>query len=214
MEVVSGGTEIAVQAGHGARRNLALEARAHDELGAAPVGVDIRLDDAEIVGAVGVAHDDEAPTHVRYGVDIGAAETALRRLEHTRALGQRNRGSAVAGTVHDEDLDAGARPSHALLAPVDESPNGALLIERRNQDRHLGIGYVSRRHEQARTFAADIVGANIVLANIVLANIVGTSVAGRPIGRRLGHVALDRKFEFRRQSPRLASCPRERAARR
>ena len=170
------GAEIAVQTRHGTRRDRSLEARTHDELGPGPVGVHIGLDDAEIVGAVGVAHDDKPPAQIGNGVDIGATKTAPRCPEHTGTFRQRDLGSAVAGTVDDDDLDTGPGASYAFVAPVDELPDCALLIERWNKDRHLGIGGIRRGNEQM---------------NIVGMETVGKVIAGRPIGRRLGHEALD-----------------------
>jgi hypothetical protein len=116
------------------------------------------------------------PAQIGNGVDIGATETAPRCLEHTGTFRQRDLGGAVAGAVDDDDLDAGPAAAYARVAPVDELPDCALLIERWNQDRHLGIGEIRRGNEQT---------------NIVGMGTLGRHIAGRPIGRRLGHAALD-----------------------
>ena len=143
-----------MQRRHGAGRDRALEARAHDELGAGAERLDERPDLAEIVGAVGVAHDDEAAADERDRVDVGAAEAAPRHLEHAGAARLGDLGGAVGRAVDDQDLDPRAARRDALPAPVDEAADGDLLVERRDQDGDLGIGHVVRRGEEA-----DVVGA-------------------------------------------------------
>ena len=75
-------SEIAVQRRHRAVFDGALEPGAHDELVARPEFLDERADLAEIIGAVRVAHQDVLPPDERDRVDIGPAETALRRLQN------------------------------------------------------------------------------------------------------------------------------------
>ena len=60
IKLSTGIAEIAVQGRHRAGRDAALEAVAHDEVGAGAQLVDERHRGGEVVAVVGVAHDDVA----------------------------------------------------------------------------------------------------------------------------------------------------------
>jgi hypothetical protein len=78
-----GRAEIAMQSRHRSRLDRALPARAHRVLGAAAHGVDEWGELAEVVGAVGVAHDHVLAAHIRQCVDVGPAESSPGGLEDT-----------------------------------------------------------------------------------------------------------------------------------
>ena len=131
-----------MQGRHRARLDVAAEARPHDELGAAAELLHEGRDVAKVVRAVAVAHEHVLAADERQRVEIGAAESALRRPEHARAARERELRRAVGAAVDDEDLadDAGLR--EALVAPGEEVADRELFVESRNDDRQLWIGNV------------------------------------------------------------------------
>jgi len=142
-----GSPEIAMQGRHRAGLDRPAPAGAHHELVAVMEALDERCQQAEVVGAVGVAHHDVAPSHEGQGVDVRPAQPALRRLQHSRPALQRDLGGAVARAVDDQDLPCDPGLLEALLAPVDELPDRQLLVEGGNHDRELRIGRVLLRDE-------------------------------------------------------------------
>ena len=111
--------------------------------------LDERRELAEVVRAVRVAHQDVAPADVREGVDVRAPEPAPRRLQHARAvLRARSRRSRRVELSTIRISPATPAVCQALLAPVDELADGELLVERRDDDRELGLVDVVVGHEE------------------------------------------------------------------
>ena len=106
-----GVAEIPVQRRHGAGRDAALEAVAHDEIVAFPKPLDEGVEAGEVVAVVGVAHDDDSGRARPRCRRRGGAVAALGNSDDagTEALGDlwRAVGAAIVG---DEHLarDAGA----------------------------------------------------------------------------------------------------------
>ena len=136
--------EVAVQRRHRAGLDVAAEARAHDELVAVAELLDERRELAEVVRAVAVAHDDVLAADVRERVDVRPTEAALRRRSTRAPRGERDLGRAIRRAVDDQDLADHAGLREALLAPVDEVADRELLVERRDDDRDLGVRDVIR----------------------------------------------------------------------
>ena len=137
-----GRTEVSVQRRHRARFDVALEPRAHDVLVAGPELLDERRELPEVVRAVGVSHHHIVATNEREGVDVGAPEPALGRAQHPRPARQGALRRFVRAAVDDQDLAAHAGVGQALLAPPHELIDRDLLVERRDDDRQLGIADV------------------------------------------------------------------------
>ncbi len=141
-------SEVAVERRHRPRLDEAGETRAHDELGAPPELLDERPKLAEVVGAVGVAHDHIAAADEGERIDVGAPEAPLGRAQHARAAGQRQLGRAVAAAVDDQDLPDHAGLLHPLVAPGDEVGDGQLFVQRRDDDRQLRLRDVVGREQE------------------------------------------------------------------
>src|SRR3982074_3833627 len=94
-----GGSKVSMKGGHGPWLDTAPPSRSHGELVALPHRLDEGSDVSEVVGAIGVAHDDVASPDERNRVDICASETALGCPQNTRAGSEGNFGGAVGGAV-------------------------------------------------------------------------------------------------------------------
>src|SRR4029453_6404936 len=79
-----GRSDVSVQGRHRAGLDRARPARPHDELVALPEGPHEGAELAEVIGAVGVAHDHVAPADVWQRIDVCPAETAPWGLEDSR----------------------------------------------------------------------------------------------------------------------------------
>ncbi len=135
-------SKIAVQRRHGAGLDRSFKTRAHHEFGAGAKGLDERPQLAEIVRAVGVAHNDEGATDEWHGVDVSAPEAALRRFEDTGAGCQRDLGGPVGRGIDNQNFDARPTRGDSLLTPGDKLPNRHLFIEGRHKYRKLRILHV------------------------------------------------------------------------
>ena len=151
MEVADAGTEeqaadqaehgiaeVAVQKRHGAGRDAAGEAVAHDEVAAVPQLRHERVEAGEIVAVVGVADDDETAPCRRDAGPQRRAIAALRHRDDAGAARQRIFHRAVGrAVVGDQDLagDAGAGEVVARLADAGGDRLG--FIEARHQDGEL-----------------------------------------------------------------------------
>src|SRR5262249_34684332 len=97
--------EVPVQPRHRAALDAAAEAVADDEVVAAAKLGDERLEMPEVVGAVGVSHDPEAPARGRDAPGERASVSALGDADDARALLLGERLRAVARpVVGDDDL--------------------------------------------------------------------------------------------------------------
>ena len=148
-----------MQEGHRALLDRAAPARSHHVLVALAELLHERRELAEVVRAVCVAHEDVAPAHVRESVEVRASETSPRRLQHARAVRQRDLRGSVVRAVHDEHLTHDACGFEALATPVDELADGDLLVEGGNDDRELGFGDVVRGHEEPNVWVEPIAGS-------------------------------------------------------
>jgi hypothetical protein len=149
--------EVPMQSGHRSWLDRTLPARAHRVLGAAAHRVDEGRELAEVVGAVGVTHDHVLAAHVRQGVEVGAAESALGGLEDTRPASQSELGCAVRRTVDNEHLAHGAGSTQPFVAPSDEFRDGEFFVHRRDKDGHLGrLDVVCRYRETAVRIASQL----------------------------------------------------------
>ncbi len=133
--------DVPVVPGHGAGADAALEAVAHDQLIAGAEALDERVDGAEVVGIVGVAHDDVLAAGSGNARLQGRAVTALGGMDHPAAGGAgqvlRAVGAAVVGH-HDLAADAqafqcGHGLGHALA-------DGQRLVEARHDHCHFEFG--------------------------------------------------------------------------
>ena len=97
-----------------------------------------RLELAEVVGAVGVADDDDSAARGRESGEIGAAVPALRLVDDSRALFLGDVDRSVGGSVVGDDHLAGKAE---LLDPLPSGPNGSadslLLVQARDDDGDL-----------------------------------------------------------------------------
>ena len=132
--------EVAVQEGHRAVLDAAAEAVAHDQVVAGPQALDEGFDVAEVVAAVGVAHDHVAAVggfeaaHQRRPVALGG-DVHDPRAEPAGDL----LGAVGAAVVGDHDLADGARPLEPFLGHRDALPDRLLLVEARHHDRYLDV---------------------------------------------------------------------------
>ena len=129
--------QIAVQRWHRTGLDVAAEPRAHHELEPRAELLDECDQLAEVVRAVRVAHEHVLAADVRQGIDVGAAQAALGRLEHARAARQRDLPGPVVAAVDDQHLTCDSGLGEARLAPVDEIPDRQLLVQGRDDDRNL-----------------------------------------------------------------------------
>ena len=114
--------EIAVQGGHGALCDAALEPVAHDQVRAVAQLCDHGVQVLEIVAVVGVAHDDVLAAGGRDAADQGRAVAALGHGDQARAVRLGDGLGAVGGAVvGDQHLarDAGALEEAAGLVDAD-----------------------------------------------------------------------------------------------
>jgi len=143
--------QIAVQRRHGAARDPALEAIAHHDVGACAQPFHKRHQLGEVVGIVGIAHDDEPPARRRYAADQRRAIAAFGNGGHARAvrLGDRLRSvaAAVVGNQHLA-LDAAGRQEPARF--VDAARDRLSLIEARHQDREFKNAFAHTANRAAK----------------------------------------------------------------
>ncbi len=102
----------------------------------------------EVVGAVGIAHQNVLAANVRNGVDVGAPQAALRRLQYTGSAPKSALGRAVGPTVHNEDLAANIRGREALPAPAHELGDVQLFVQCRDHNGNFRVCHVIRRDVQ------------------------------------------------------------------
>ena len=142
------GAEIAVQGRHGTGLHRTPEARSHDVFIAFAEAFKERCDLAEVIGAIGVAHDHVTAPDDAQSVLIGPAQSPGGRLEDARALVERDLRGAVGGAVDDQDLGSGAGLFDAFHAPVDEFADHRFLVHRRDDDRNFGFGNIVGRNKE------------------------------------------------------------------
>src|SRR5262249_48170465 len=63
------------------------ESRSHDEFVAVAKFGDEQTELTEVIGAIGIAEDDEFAAHEGDGIEVGPTESSLRHSEHPRAGG-------------------------------------------------------------------------------------------------------------------------------
>jgi hypothetical protein len=143
-----GRAEVLVEPGHGSGLDRARPARPHHELVAGAELLHEGTEEAEVVRAVGVSHEEVLAADVRKRVDVRASEASSRRLQDARPVLERDLGRAIRRAVDDDDLADHARRVETLVAPVDELPDGHLLVEGGDHDRELGLDGVRARYEQ------------------------------------------------------------------
>src|SRR5207249_2204573 len=91
--------DVAVHPRHGAGLDAAFEAVAHDQLIALPEAVDKRIELAEIIGIVGVAHDDIATLGGGDAGLQGAAVTPAFHRHHACPMFEGDFAGTVAAAV-------------------------------------------------------------------------------------------------------------------
>ncbi len=137
-----------MQEGHGPGRDAALEPVAHDQLCAGAQLVQQQVQALEIVGVVGVAHDDETATRGADPAHQGGAIAAIEHADHARAFrfGQ-SLGPIGRSVVGDQHLagHAGAAQEAERLAHTDL--HGLGFVQTGHQDGELEL---SRAHGRSR----------------------------------------------------------------
>src|SRR5271165_4636530 len=131
--------KVLVKWGHGSGLDVASEARSHHIFVASMKALHKRLEVAEVVGTVGVAHQDVLAANERKGIDIGASQSPLRRFQHSSALRQRHFRRRIGGAVDDKDLTPHLGAAKTFLTPVHELCDGEFLVESWNDDGKLRL---------------------------------------------------------------------------
>src|SRR5450759_1876538 len=143
------GAEVAVQRRHRPRLDASLPSRPHHELIAFTKLLQERGQLPEVVGAVGVAHEDVLAANERERVDVGSAKPTARSPQHARSVLEGDLSGPIAPAVDDHDLAGDSRAGQTLPAPLDEVTNHGLFIESRDDDGDLGLGHIVIRQQQA-----------------------------------------------------------------
>ena len=133
----------AVQPRHGARLDATGEPVAHHQVVAGPQALDELVERREVIGVVGVAHDDERAASGADAAHQRCAVTLLGHGHHAGALGlgelDRPVGRTVVGhqhlTPYAAALEVGPCGAHAHR-------DGLLLVEARHQDREFEAALV------------------------------------------------------------------------
>jgi hypothetical protein len=130
--------EVAVQQRHGARRDAAGKAVAHHQVRALAQLGEKRVERAEIVAFVGVAHDHVLPAR---GLNPGAKRAAVAAapfMDHPGAgpLGGL-RGPVAAAVVDDEDFPRGAASLQIATGLRHARGHRLDLVETGHQDRQF-----------------------------------------------------------------------------
>ena len=149
-ECESGIADPAVFPRHGAGDDFAAacgHAAAHDEIGTGAEFFDERLDLAEIVTAVGVAHDEIFSPGGFHPVAQGVAVAFFGNIDNpgTKLAGDVLR-AVGAAIVRDENFAIHARCDQSALSRGDAIGKRLGLVEAGHDDRDFGI--FLRRHEQ------------------------------------------------------------------
>ena len=126
--------DVAVQPRHGAGLD-AVHAVAHHEVGAVLELLEEARDLAEVVGQVGVGHDDVAALGGGEAGHVGVAVAAAALADEAGAGGERERGGLVLGVVvGHHDLAADAVLGHGGAGPGDAALDVGGLVEARDHD--------------------------------------------------------------------------------
>jgi hypothetical protein len=135
-----GVAEVAMQERHGAGRDAAGEAIAHDEVAAAPQLRQERIEAGEIIAVVGVADDDEPPACRR---DAGAERGAIAALRHRDDAGAAGQGifdrAVGRAVVGDQDLAGDAGTGEVVGRLADTGGDRFGLVEARHQDGEFDV---------------------------------------------------------------------------
>ena len=126
--------DVLVQPRHGAGLD-AVHAVAHDEVGAVLELLEEARDLAEVVGEVGVGHDDVAAAGGGEAGHVGVAVAAAALVDDAGAGLQRERGRVVLGVVvGDDDLAGDAVLGQRRERPGDAALDVVGLVEARDDD--------------------------------------------------------------------------------
>ncbi len=141
----AGVSDPTVVPGHGAGLDLAGEAIAHDQIGAAAKRGEESLEVGEIVALVAVGHDDVAAGGFVEAAAQRVAVAAERLLDHSGAGGGGQSGAVVDRAVVDDDHLAGCRQvGQRRLRLPHAGGHGPRLVEARHDDGDLDR--IRRRH--------------------------------------------------------------------
>src|SRR5215813_5130990 len=108
-------SEVPVERGHRPRLDVATESGTHDVLVALPELGDERTKLAEVVSAVGVAHDHERAADEGERIDVSPTQATSRRLEDPRPPRQGDLARRIRPAVDDQHLALDTGPGEALL---------------------------------------------------------------------------------------------------
>ena len=125
-----GCAEVPMQRRHRAGFDSAGKARSHDELAALLKLLNKAAQFAEIIGAIGVAHQHVPAAHKGNRVDIGPSEPAPGRPEHACASGKGDLPRAIARAVDNNDFGGDPRLVDSHAAPVEKFPDHGLFVHR------------------------------------------------------------------------------------
>src|SRR5581483_10804870 len=93
-----------MQRRHRVGLDIALEPRTHDVLVALPEFLDETRYISEVIGAVGVSHQDIFAAYERDSIDVSPAQASLWCPEHSGAVRQGQIRRLICGAVDDQDL--------------------------------------------------------------------------------------------------------------
>ena len=148
IHVVDRGSEVLVQPRHRAGLDRALPTGSHDVLVALLELLHERVEQPEVIRAVGVAHQHPASPDVGDRIHVGPSQAPLGDTQDARPGRPGELRRPVGGGIDDQDLALHSRVPEALPAPRDEIRDRELLVERRDDDREIRLGDVVLREDQ------------------------------------------------------------------
>src|SRR4051812_15098376 len=129
--------KIPMQSRHSSFFDAAAEPATHHKFSALPESFNEGDKLSEIVGQVGITHNNPLPPDVADRVYVGAAQAALGSAQDFPAMGENDLGGLINGAIHDQNLPAHSRSFQALLTPVHKFAHGDLFVQRRNDNAYL-----------------------------------------------------------------------------
>src|SRR5205085_3617250 len=121
--------KIAMQSRHLSYHNTAAKSASHDKLRALPESFDEKGNLPEIIGEVGVAHNNPLSADVTGRVDISAAQAALRSAQDFTSMRENGLRRLISRAIDDQNLTSHSCSFQALLTPIHKLAHRNLFVQ-------------------------------------------------------------------------------------